>query len=97
MRCMGIDKVVNFPFPTAPDRLQLRLSEKRLETLGILEKIESKNKRKDEDEVLKVTPLGKAVSAFPLLPRYGKMLALSHQFNLLPYTIALVSALTVQE
>ncbi|XP_028166537.1 probable ATP-dependent RNA helicase kurz [Ostrinia furnacalis] len=95
MHAMGIDKVVNFPFPTAPDRMQLRLAEKRLETLGILEKAESK--RKDEEDVLKVTPLGKAVSAFPLLPRYGKMLALSHQQNLLPYTIALVSALTVPE
>ncbi|XP_045770744.1 probable ATP-dependent RNA helicase kurz [Maniola jurtina] len=98
MKCMGIDKVVNFPYPTAPDRLQLRLAEKRLEVLGILEKPEFRNnRRKDDEEVLKVTQLGKAVSAFPLLPRYGKMLALSHQFNLLPYTIALVSALTVQE
>ncbi|CAH0713613.1 unnamed protein product, partial [Brenthis ino] len=97
MKCMGIDKVVNFPFPTAPDRMQLRLAEKRLEVLGILEKSEVKKKRIDDEEVLKVTPLGKAVSAFPLLPRYGKMLALSHQFDLLPYTIALVSALTVQE
>ncbi|KAJ0173159.1 hypothetical protein K1T71_011335 [Dendrolimus kikuchii] len=96
MKCMGIDKVVNFPFPTAPDRMQLRLAEKRLETLGILEKAEARNK-KDQEEMLKVTPLGKAVSAFPLLPRYGKMLALSHQQNLLPYTIALVAALTVQE
>ncbi|CAH4033767.1 unnamed protein product [Pieris brassicae] len=95
MKCMGIDKVVNFPFPTAPDRLQLRLAEKRLEILGILEKHVSKNRK--DDEVLKVTSLGKAVSAFPLLPRYGKMLALSHQQNLLPYTIALVAALTVPE
>ncbi|KAL4720219.1 hypothetical protein ACJJTC_010564 [Scirpophaga incertulas] len=94
---MGIDKVVNFPFPTAPDRLQLRLAEKRLQTLGILEKVESKKKKADNEETLKVTPLGKAVSAFPLLPRYGKMLALSHQHDLLSYTIALVSALTVQE
>ncbi|CAK1590245.1 unnamed protein product [Parnassius mnemosyne] len=98
MKCMSIDKVVNFPFPTAPDRMQLRLAEKRLQVLGILETPEKKeNKRKDDEEVLKVTPLGKAVSAFPLLPRYGKMLALSHQQNLLPYTIALVSALTVPE
>lgn len=97
MKCMGIDKVVNFPFPTAPDRMQLRLAEKRLEALGILEKPPMKNVRKDDEEVLKVTPLGKAVSAFPLLPRYGKMLALSHQQNLLPFTIALVSALTVPE
>ncbi|CAH2094002.1 unnamed protein product [Euphydryas editha] len=98
MKCMGVDKVVNFPYPTAPDRMQLRLAEQRLEVLGILEKYESKKIRKrNDEEILKVTPLGKAVSAFPLLPRYGKMLALSHQFNLLPYTIALVSALTVQE
>ncbi|XP_013184224.2 probable ATP-dependent RNA helicase kurz [Amyelois transitella] len=97
MKCMGIDKVVNFPFPTAPDRLLLRLAEKRLETLGILERHENKNKRKDDEDILKVTPLGKAVSAFPLLPRYGKMLALSHQQNLLPYTVALVAALTVPE
>ncbi|CAH2238891.1 jg13699 [Pararge aegeria aegeria] len=98
MKCMGIDKVVNFPYPTAPDRLQLRLAEKRLEVLGILEKPAFRNtRRKDYEEVLQVTPLGKAVSAFPILPRYGKMLALSHQFNLLPYSIALVSALTVQE
>ncbi|CAH0595090.1 unnamed protein product [Chrysodeixis includens] len=97
MKCMGIDKVVNFPFPTAPDRMQLRLAEKRLETLGILEKPPMKKTKKGEEEVLKVTPLGKAVSAFPLLPRYGKMLALSHQQNLLAYTIALVSALSVPE
>ncbi|XP_041971449.1 probable ATP-dependent RNA helicase kurz [Aricia agestis] len=97
MKCMGIDKVVNFPYPTPPDRLKLRLAEKRLETLGILEEVENNKRRTDDEEILKVTALGKAVSAFPLLPRYGKMLALSHQFDLLPYTVALVSALTVQE
>ncbi|XP_045539350.1 probable ATP-dependent RNA helicase kurz [Papilio machaon] len=97
MKCMGIDKVVNFPFPTAPDRLQLRLAEKRLQVLGILEEPPNKSKRNDDEQVLKVTSLGKAVSAFPLLPRYGKMLALSHQQHLLPYAIALVAALTVPE
>ncbi|XP_068623266.1 probable ATP-dependent RNA helicase kurz [Battus philenor] len=98
MKCMSIDKVVNFPFPTPPDRMLLRMAEKRLETLGILENPGYRGiKRKNDEEVLKVTSLGKAVSAFPLLPRYGKMLALSHQQNLLPYAIALVSALTVPE
>lgn len=84
MKCMNIDKVVNFPFLTAPDLLQLRTADKRLEILGAL---------KDG----KVTPLGRAISKFPVLPRYGKMLALSHQQNLLMYTICLVSALSVQE
>lgn len=37
------------------------------------------------------------MSAFPLGPRYGKMLALSHQHSLLPYTVVLVAALTVPE
>lgn len=44
-------KVVNFPYPTAPDRMQLRLAEKRLEVLGILEKVEMRNRRKDDEEV----------------------------------------------
>ncbi|XP_037974643.2 probable ATP-dependent RNA helicase kurz [Plutella xylostella] len=97
MKCMGIDKVVNFPFPTAPDRMQLRLAEQRLEVLGLLERHQSKAKRSDDEDVLKVTALGRAVSAFPLLPRYGKLLALSHQPALLPYTVALVAALSVPE
>lgn len=84
MKCMSIDKVVNFPFPTAPDLLQLQTADSRLEILGAL-----KNS--------KVTPLGRAISRFPVLPRFGKMLALSHQQNLLPYTICIVAALSVQE
>ncbi|KAG5892504.1 hypothetical protein JTB14_034503 [Gonioctena quinquepunctata] len=84
MKCMNIDKVVNFPFPTAPDLLQLKSAEARLETLGAL-----KNGQ--------VTPLGQAISKFPVLPKFGKMLALSHQQDLLPYTICLVASLSVQE
>lgn len=91
MRCMGVDRVVNFPFPSAPDLLQLKTAETRLGILGalafpIVDGI-----------VSEVTPLGQAIARFPLLPRFGKMLALSHQFNLLPYTICLVAALSVQE
>lgn len=84
MKCMNIDKVVNFPFPSAPDLLQLKMAEKRLEILGALKKND-------------VTPLGKAISQFPVLPRFGKMLALSHQHDLLAYTICMVAALSVQE
>ena len=45
----------------------------------------------------KITPLGKAMACFPVSPRYGKMLALGHQHNLLPYVVLIVSALSVQE
>lgn len=44
-----------------------------------------------------MTPLGHSIAAFPVAPRYGKMLALSHQHNLLKYTICMVAALSVQE
>ncbi|CAG9854793.1 unnamed protein product [Phyllotreta striolata] len=85
MKCMNIDKIVNFPFPTAPDLMQLKSAQTRLETLGALN-----NKGQ-------VTALGRAISKFPVLPRYGKMLALSHQQDLLPYTICMIAALSVQE
>lgn len=45
----------------------------------------------------RITPLGKAMACFPVSPRYAKMLALGHQHNLLPYVVAIVSALSVQE
>lgn len=98
MKCMGIDKVVNFPFPSPPDLTQLKTAEKRLILLGALEEIPTKSKNGNtEESITKVTPLGHAISAFPVAPRFGKMLALSHQKNLLPYTVCLVAALSVQE
>lgn len=93
MKCMGIDKVVNFPFPSPPDALQLQMAEHRLKLLGALEDHQLKN----SELTTKVTPLGQAISVFPVAPRFGKMLALSHQQNLLPYTICMVAALSVQE
>lgn len=87
MKAMGIEKVINFPFPSPPDRVQLEVAEKRLKILGAL----------DNQEVSKITKLGSSIAAFPVNPRYGKMLALSHQQNLLEYTICIVAALSVQE
>lgn len=37
MKAMNIDKVVNFPFPTPPDIVQLKSAEKRLTILGALQ------------------------------------------------------------
>lgn len=98
MKCMGIDKVINFPFPSSPDLAQLETAEERLILLGALEDVEAKMKGNIfKEKVAKVTPLGQAISAFPVAPRYGKMLALSHQKKLLPYTVCMVAALSVQE
>ncbi|XP_024872377.1 probable ATP-dependent RNA helicase kurz isoform X1 [Temnothorax curvispinosus] len=94
MKAMNIDKVVNFPFPTPPDVVQLKSAEKRLTILGALE---PPSKKQEEIYCAKVTPLGRSIAAFPISPRYGKMLALSHQFNLLKYMICMVAALSVPE
>ena len=47
----------------------------------------------------KITSLGRAVSLFPLSPRFGKMLVLSgqHGGDFMQYTIAMVAALSMQE
>lgn len=93
MKHMGIDKVVNFPFPSPPDLVQLKVAEAQLILLGALE-----NAPNSTDKTLtRITALGRAISSFPVAPRFGKMLALSHQHNLLPYTACLVAALSVQE
>ncbi|KAL6420695.1 hypothetical protein ACFW04_013977 [Cataglyphis niger] len=96
MKAMNIDKVVNFPFPTPPDIVQLKCAEKRLIILGALQSFPMKQ----ESYCSKVTSLGRRIATFPVIPRYGKMLALSHQhheYNLLPYTICMVAALSVRE
>lgn len=95
MRCMGIDRVVNFPFPSPPDTVQLQAAEQRLVVLGALERVETLKEGKELPPA--VTKLGQVISRFPVAPRFGKMLALSHQQQLLPYTVCLVAALSVQE
>ena len=93
MKCMGIDKVLNFPFPSPPDKLQLEMAELRLKLLGALEDVKTSTSK----VTTKVTKLGNSIAAFPVAPRFGKMLAISHQENLLPYPICIVAALSVQE
>ncbi|KAK7469227.1 putative ATP-dependent RNA helicase DHR1 [Stygiomarasmius scandens] len=83
MKGMHIDAVVNFPFPTPPDRLTLQKAEKILTHLGALNK---------EGQV---TELGKTMALFPLSPRFSRMLVSGRQHQCLPYVIAIVSALSV--
>ncbi|KAF5369365.1 hypothetical protein D9758_002690 [Tetrapyrgos nigripes] len=83
MKGMHIDAVVNFPFPTPPDRLTLQKAENVLMHLGALNK---------EGQV---TDLGRTMSLFPLSPRFSRVLVSGQQHQCLPYVIAVVSALSV--
>jgi ATP-dependent RNA helicase DHX37/DHR1 len=42
MKAMNIDKVVNFPFPSPPDIVQVKSAERRLVLLGALKESEYK-------------------------------------------------------
>ncbi|KAJ3822852.1 P-loop containing nucleoside triphosphate hydrolase protein [Lentinula raphanica] len=83
MKGMHIDAVVNFPFPTPPDRISLQKAEKILRYLGAL------------DTSGEITELGKTMSMFPLSPRFSRMIVSGQQHKCLPYVIAIVSALSV--
>ncbi|WAR02924.1 DHX37-like protein, partial [Mya arenaria] len=96
---MNIEKIVNFPYPTQPDMEQIRAAENLLISLGALTQPQQPKSFKDskKEATTTITPLGRAMACFPVSPRYAKMLSLGHQHGLLPYVVAIVAALSVQE
>lgn len=92
MKNMHIDAVVNFPFPTPPDRFALRQAEKALTHLGALT-----SSYTSDHELMNthVTDLGRTMALFPLPPRFSRMLAAGRQHQCMPYVIAVVSAMSV--
>ena len=85
LKSMDLHHVVNFPFPTPPDRQSLVKAEKLLTYLGAI----SSNG--------KISSIGRELSIYPLSPRFSKMLLIGHQHGCMPYTIALVAALAVPD
>ena len=90
---MYIDAVVNFPFPTPPDRTALKKAEANLTNLGAIEPGAAVGKGLAIGG--KITELGRSMALFPVNPRFGKMLATGMQHGCMPYVVALVSALSV--
>ncbi|KAF2722078.1 P-loop containing nucleoside triphosphate hydrolase protein [Polychaeton citri CBS 116435] len=83
LKAMEIENVVNFPFPTPPDRLQLAKAEKLLQNLGAI----------GPDG--RITDIGRQLVQYPLSPRFGQMLRLGGNNKLLSHTVAVVAALAV--
>jgi ATP-dependent RNA helicase DHX37/DHR1 len=83
MKSMGIETVVNFPYPTPPERDALQKSERSLTYLGAL------------NHNGHISELGVAMSHFPLSPRFSRMLVGGRQHDCLPYVIAIVATLSV--
>ena len=91
MKSMHIDTVVNFPFPTPPERTALLKAEKTLVYLGAL-RVPSSPSGLMEGQI---TELGRAMALFPLSPRFSRMLVSGQQHGCLPYVICIVSAMSV--
>lgn len=85
LKSMDLQHVVNFPFPTPPDRQSLAKAENILKYLGAI------------SSSGKITPIGRDLSVYPLSPRFSKILLLGHQQNCMPYTIAMVAALSISD
>ncbi|CAN8232279.1 unnamed protein product [Cochlearia groenlandica] len=94
MKSMNIPKVENFPFPTSPAPSAIREAERCLKALEAL------------DSNGRLTPLGKAMSRYPMSPRHSRMLLTVIQMlkqaqnysraNLvLGYAVAVVAALSL--
>jgi ATP-dependent RNA helicase DHX37/DHR1 len=89
LKTLNIDRLANFPFPTQPDLKAIHVAEQILVQLNALD---------DRSSTKKITELGRRMSAFPINPRYSKMLVIAQENQgLLPYVIALVAALSVNE
>lgn len=85
LKSMNLQNVVNFPFPTPPERQSLAKAEKLLTYLSALSPAGD------------VTQIGKTMSVFPLAPRFARILLVGHLHGCLPYTIALVAGLSAAE
>ncbi|XP_039096917.1 probable ATP-dependent RNA helicase DHX37 isoform X2 [Hyaena hyaena] len=100
MKALNIEKVINFPFPTPPSVEALVAAEELLVALGALQapqKTEMVKELQRSRLSCPITALGRTMAAFPVAPRYAKMLALSRQHGCLPYAITVVAAMTVRE
>ena len=103
MKSMHIDAVVNFPFPTPPDRLALKKAEALLTHLNALgfsssgaSTVNSSNMSGQHMTIGgHITELGGAMALFPVSPRYSKMLVAARSGDILPYVIAMVASLSV--
>ena len=91
MKSMHIDAVVNFPFPTPPERVALLKAEKTLVYLGALHIASSSSGLIGGQ----ITELGRAMALFPLSPRFSRMLVSGQQHGCLPYVICIVSSMSV--
>lgn len=84
MKAMGIQNVLQFPFPTPPEQQAVRNALMTLVNLGAISA--------GNEEA--ITSLGRVLVRFPVAARFAKMLLLAKELDVLEYTIAIVAGLS---
>ncbi|KAL1896545.1 putative ATP-dependent RNA helicase DHR1 [Sporothrix stenoceras] len=92
LKSMHVPSISAFPFPTAPDTRSILRAERLLMYLSAASKTEDHVGSHRE-----ITPLGQLMSAFPLSPRFAKILMVGHPGDCIHYVIALVAAMSADE
>jgi len=90
MKAMNVMNVTSFPFVTPPGQGQINAAVRLLSNLGCVDISRVEEQGGDG----RITPLGEAVAKLPLGVRYGKMLLVAAQANILDYGICLVAVLS---
>jgi ATP-dependent RNA helicase DHX37/DHR1 len=90
MKNMNIESITTFPFPTPPDTQSVRDALRTLTILGALSTADASGSSSSGGSAAaaaaetlgrseRITALGRTLAAFPLAPRFAKMLVLAQQ------------------
>ncbi|KAM7537775.1 hypothetical protein Aperf_G00000070192 [Anoplocephala perfoliata] len=89
---LGHTPLSRFPLPTPPSTDSVEAAERRLTALGAL-----KEKKSSPEIIRTITPAGRWMARLPLSARFARMLLFANQHGLMPYAVALVAVLSVQD
>ena len=90
LKAAGVDDLRKFRWLEKPDEIALTHAEELLEDLGALKRPASEGGALPP---LQITPIGRKMLAFPLHPRYARMLLAAQEYQCV-YQACLVAALT---
>jgi ATP-dependent helicase HrpB len=101
LKAAGVDDLRKFRWLEKPDEISLTHAEELLEDLGALKAVAAVCDRRNGDAQkagahrapLQITPIGRKMLAFPLHPRYARMLLAVQEYGCV-YQACLVAALT---
>lgn len=96
MADLGLGKIESFPFLDPPSGVAIREGYRELLELGALQKVPAKSDSK-EDMRWRLTGMGRALAAFPLEPRFARILLAAEAEQSLRDALTVVAAMACDE